>query len=73
MNERPGYLVRNSLLAMGAFAIVVLFMLFYSTVTGAVDRASQRRVASVDNARLLGSSAAMTSAPRFVALGSSTR
>jgi len=43
MSERRGFVIRNGLLAAGALAILVLLMLFYSTVSGAVDRAARQR------------------------------
>lgn len=51
MSERQGFLVRNGFVATCAFAVVVLLMLFYSTVTGAVDRAARHRADVVDGAR----------------------
>ena len=43
MSERQGFVIRNGFLATGALAIFVLLMLFYSTVSGAVDRAARHR------------------------------
>lgn len=43
MSERQGLVFRNGFLASGALAILVLLMLFYSTVSGAVDRAASRQ------------------------------
>jgi hypothetical protein len=45
------FLVRNGLLASGVLALLVLLVLFYSTVSGAVDRASHHRVGAVDTLR----------------------
>jgi hypothetical protein len=51
MSERQSLVVRNGLLASGAFAILVLLMLFYSTVSGAVERAARHRADGVASAR----------------------
>lgn len=51
MSERGGFVIRNGLLATGALAILVLLMLFYSTVSGAVDRAARQRADSSGVAR----------------------
>ena len=51
MSERGGFVIRNGLLATGALAILVLLMLFYSTVSGAVDRAARQRTDSSGVAR----------------------
>jgi hypothetical protein len=51
MSERQGVVVRNGLLAGGAFVIVMLLVLFYSTVSGAVDRAARHRADGVGGAR----------------------
>lgn len=42
MSERQGFAIRNGFLAGGALVILVLLVLFYSTVSGAVDRAARR-------------------------------
>lgn len=51
MSERQGFLVRNGLVASGALAVLVLLMLFYATVSGAVDRAARHRAEAADSAR----------------------
>jgi hypothetical protein len=48
---RPGFLVRHGLLASGALALLVLLVLFYSTVSGAVERAARHRAGVVDTLR----------------------
>jgi hypothetical protein len=47
MSERQGVVVRNGLLATGSCAVLVLLALFYSTVSGAVDRAARHRADGV--------------------------
>lgn len=51
MSERQGFLVKNGLVACAAFAGLVLLMLFYATVSGAVDRAANHRAEAADSAR----------------------
>ncbi len=73
MSDRQGFLVRNGLIATGVLAALMLLTLFYSTVSGAVDRATQRRAESADNARLSLISGSLPNARRFVALTGTTR
>ena len=73
MSERTGFFVRNGLVATAGFAVLVLLMLFYSTVSGAVDRAQQRRAEIADNARLSKAAGAIPDAPRVAALIGATR
>ncbi len=62
MSERQGSVIRNGFLGTGALAILVLLMLFYSTVSGAVDRAARQRADGANTAR----SSAVTVAPSQV-------
>ena len=73
MSERQGFLVRNGLVASGAFAAVVLLMLFYATVSGAVDRASSRRAEAVDSVRLSTTVGSPLKAARFASLSGAAR
>lgn len=72
MSEGQGFLVRNGFVATCAFAIVVLLMLFYATVSGAVDRASQRHAEAADNARLSAAKAVVPTTSRLASLSSTT-
>lgn len=47
MTERQGFVIRNGFLATGALAILALLSIFYSTVSGAVDRAARHRADGV--------------------------
>ena len=57
MSERQGFVIRNGFLATGALAILVLLMVFYSTVSGAVDRAARQRADGSGAARAAATSA----------------
>ena len=48
MSQQRALLFRNGLLAGCAFAAIVLLASFYSTVSGAVDRAARQRLAAAD-------------------------
>ena len=73
MSERQRGLIHKSLIGVGALAIVLLLALFYSTVNGAVDRATQRRAEAVDDARLSAATSSTSSVPKFVSLTTASR
>ena len=73
MSERQGSLVRNGFLATGGLAILALIVLFYATVSGAVDRASHRRAEALDNIRLSAKAGAVPAAPRLASLSTGSR
>ncbi len=60
MSERQGLVIRNGFLATGTLAILVLLLLFYSTVSGAVDRASRHRADGAGTAKSRATSALPT-------------
>ncbi len=64
MSDRQGFVMRNSLLATGALAILALLALFYSTVNGAVDRAARHRA---DGVAPVAAQSALTPQPRKLA------
>ncbi len=72
MSEQQGFLVRNGFVAACAFAILVLLMLFYATVSGVVDRASYRHAEAADNARLSAAATAVPTTSRLASLSSTT-
>jgi hypothetical protein len=72
MSEQQGFLIRGGFVTACAFAIVVLFGLFYATVDGAVDRATQRHAEARDNARLSVAAGALPKASRLASLSSTT-
>jgi hypothetical protein len=49
MSQYRALLLRNGLLAGCSFAAIVLLAIFYSTVSGAVDRAARQRLAAADS------------------------
>lgn len=73
MSERQSFLVRNGFLATGGLAILVLIVLFYATVSGAVDRASHRRAEALDNIRLSAKGGAVPASPRLASLSTESR
>ena len=66
-------MVRIGLLSLGAPAVLTMLVVFYSIVSGAVDRASQRRAESADNARLSIAAGTLTVAPKFARLTTASR
>lgn len=72
MTEQRGFLVRNGFVASCALGILVLLMLFYATVSGAVDRASHRHAEAADNARLSAAASAVPATSRIASLSSTT-
>lgn len=73
MSEQKHGLLRHGLLALGGLTILMLIVLFYATVSGAVDRAAHRRAESVDNLRLSAQAGALPAAPRLAALRTASR
>ena len=71
MSERQGIVVRNSLVATGGVAVLVLLLLFYATVSGAVDRASRQRAAGSGAGRPVAQSALPPHARRLASLDKS--
>jgi len=60
MSQHRALLLRNGLLAGCAFAAIVLLASFYSTVSGAVDRAARQRLAATDRGVVTTQTAAFT-------------
>ncbi len=67
MSERQGFLVRNGLLATGGLVIVALLVIFYATVSGAVDRAAQHHAEALANSRISTTASSTTIAPKRLA------
>ena len=73
MSHRQGVFGRNGFFTVGTLAILALVALFYATVNGAVDRASQRRAALADGTRLSALAGTPGGAPRLAALTAPSR
>ena len=64
MSQQRALLLRHGMVAGCSFAAIVLLAIFYSTVSGAVDRAARQRLAAADSGVVATQAAAFTARPK---------